>query len=228
MSQATMSSRVLRLWQAPIGKKAVMALTGIVLYGFVFAHMAGNLQFFLGPGLLDAYGEKLKEIPALIWSLRAGLIIAAVLHIASAISLTALKNKARPQGYKMRGRVKASYASSSMFWGGLLLLVFIVFHILHMTTGQAHPDFKHGEVYRNVVVGFRQIPVAIGYVIAMGMLALHLYHGVWSSFQTLGLGHPTASAKLRTFAKVFAVVVTLGFASLPVSVALGLFGKGVS
>jgi succinate dehydrogenase / fumarate reductase cytochrome b subunit len=226
MSSGAAPSRVLRVWQAPIGKKAIMAVTGIVLYGFVFAHMAGNLQFFLGPAMLDAYGAKLQEVPAIIWTLRSILIVSVILHIASALSLSALKRQARPKGYTKRGRVQASYAATSMGLGGLLLLAFVIFHILHFTTGQAHPDFHHGEVYRNVVVGFSR-PLVVGiYLLAMVALALHLYHGVWSSFRSLGLGHPGYSDKLRTFAKVFAVVVTLGFAALPIAVLLGR-GKGV-
>ncbi len=218
---STSVSRLGRLWQAPIGKKAVMALTGVVLYGFALVHMAGNLQFFLGQETFDAYGAGLKATPLLLWGVRGVLLLAVVLHIVSALALTARKRAARPHGYKRHGRVAASYAASSMFWGGLVLLAFLVFHILHFTTGQAHPTFVEGAAHANVVSGFSIVPVAIGYIVAMIALALHLYHGVSSGFQTLGINHPKYTPRIQLGAKLFAVVVTLGFVTIPLAVLAG-------
>jgi succinate dehydrogenase / fumarate reductase cytochrome b subunit len=221
-SQASTLSRVGQLWAAPIGKKAVMALTGVVLYGFAFVHMAGNLQFFLGQARFDAYGAGIKATPALLWGVRSVLFLSVVLHVVSAIQLTALKRQARPQAYQRHGRVAGSYASKTMFYGGLVLLAFLIFHILHFTTGQAHPRFVEGAAYDNVINGFAVAPVAIFYIVAMLALAMHLYHGVWSVFQSLGLNHPRYTPKLKAFAKVFAVVVTAGFISIPLYVLAGL------
>lgn len=222
-SQASTMSRVGRLWAAPIGKKAVMALTGVVLYGFAFVHMAGNLQIFLGRTVFDAYGAKLKATPALLWGVRTLLLVSLVLHVVSAIQLTVLKRQARPQAYQRHGsRVPGSYASRSMFYGGLVLLAFIIFHLLHFTTGQAHPRFVEGAAYDNVVNGFAVAPVAIFYIFAMLALSMHLFHGVWSVFQSLGMNHPKYTPKLKAFAKIFAIVVTLGFISIPIAVLAGV------
>jgi succinate dehydrogenase / fumarate reductase, cytochrome b subunit len=221
-SQASTLSRVGRLWAAPIGKKAVMALTGVVLYGFAFGHMAGNLQFFLGPTRFDAYGAGIKANAALLWGVRSLLLVSIVFHVITAVQLTALKRQARPQAYKKPGRVAGSYASKSMFYGGLVLLAFLIFHILHFTTGNAHPNFVEGAAYANVVNGFRIAPVAVFYIFAMLALSMHLYHGVWSVFQSLGFNHPRYTPKLKTFAKVFSAVVTAGFISLPIAVLAGI------
>jgi succinate dehydrogenase / fumarate reductase, cytochrome b subunit len=221
-SQVSSLSRVGRLWQAPIGKKAVMAITGVVLFGFAFVHMAGNLQFFLGRTRFDAYGAGIKATPALLWGVRTLLIVSLILHVVSAIQLTALKRQARPQAYKRTANVGGNYASKSMFLGGLVLLAFLVFHILHFTTGQAHPNFVEGAAYDNVINGFRVVPVAAFYILAMIALAFHLYHGVWSVFQSLGLNHPRYTPKLKVFAKLFAAVVTLGFVTIPIAVLAGV------
>jgi succinate dehydrogenase / fumarate reductase cytochrome b subunit len=220
-SHASTMSRVGQLWSAPIGKKAVMALTGIVLYGFAFGHMAGNLQFYLGRTRFDAYGAGIKANALLLWGVRGILLLSVFLHIVSAIQLTALKRKARPEAYRKPGAVQASYASKTMFYGGLVLLAFLVFHILHFTTGNVHPTFVEGAAYDNVVNGFHVVPVAIFYIVAMLALSMHLYHGVWSVFQSLGLNHPKYMPKLKVFAKVFAFVVTAGFVSLPIAVLAG-------
>ena len=199
-----------------------MALTGVVLYGFAFGHMAGNLQFFLGATRFDAYGAGIKANAVLLWGVRSLLLVSVILHVTTAVQLTALKREARPQAYKRAGRVVASYASKSMFYGGLVLLAFLIFHILHFTTGNAHPNFVEGAAYANVVNGFKIAPVAAFYIFAMLALSLHLYHGVWSVFQSLGLNHPRYMPKLKVFAKVFSAVVTAGFISIPIAVLAGI------
>jgi succinate dehydrogenase / fumarate reductase cytochrome b subunit len=221
-STAASMSKVAKLWAAPIGKKAAMALSGIILYGFVFVHMAGNLQYFLSPTALDEYGAKLRETPALLWGIRGVLVLALIVHVWAAISLSAQARAARPDRYRKPGSRDASIASKTMLWGGLLLLAYVVFHILHFTTGQAHPQFVEGAVTQNVITGLEVVPVAVFYIVAMIALAFHLYHGVWSGFQSLGLAHPKYTPKLKVFAKLFAFVVTVGFVVIPIAVLAGV------
>ena len=214
-------SQALHFYEAPIGKKVVMALTGAVLFGFVLGHMAGNLQFFLGRAVFDNYAASLRKVPALLWGIRALLLISVILHIVAAIQLTALQQKARPVGYKKKAAVDSSYASRTMMWSGPILAAFIVYHLLHFTLGTVHPSFEEGRVYDNVVAGFRVVPVAIAYIVAMVMLGMHLNHGVWSMFQSLGVGHPRYSTALRRAANIFSVLVVLGFISIPIAVLAG-------
>jgi succinate dehydrogenase / fumarate reductase cytochrome b subunit len=221
MSSAV-DNRTLRLWQAPIGKKAVMGLTGAVLFGFVLVHMAGNLQFFLGAGKLDAYGAALKATPPLLWGTRIVLLGAVVLHVTAALQLSALSKAARPVAYQKPGKRASTLANRTMLIGGLVLLAFIVFHLLHFTVGAVHPSFVEGKIHDNVVSGFRVVPVAVGYVVAMAALCFHLFHGVWSLTQSLGFNHPKYTPHIKTAATLFAVVVSVGFASLPIAVLVGV------
>jgi succinate dehydrogenase / fumarate reductase cytochrome b subunit len=214
-------TQALRFYDAPIGKKVVMAITGAILFGFVLGHMAGNLQFFLGREVFDTYAASLRHIPALLWGVRAVLLISVILHIVAAIQLTALQQKARPIGYKKKTAVDSSYAARTMMWSGPILAAFIVYHLLHFTLGTVHPSFEEGHVYDNVVAGFRVVPVSIAYMVAMIMLGMHLKHGVWSMFQSLGLGQPRFSAALRRAANIFSVLVVLGFISIPIAVLAG-------
>jgi len=214
-------SKAIQFYEAPIGKKVVMAITGFILFGFVVGHMAGNLQFFLGPEALDSYAASLRKVPALLWGVRALLLVSVILHIVAAIQLTALQQKARPIGYKKKTAVDSSYASRTMMWSGPILAAFIVYHLLHFTVGTAHPSFEEGRVYDNVVTGFRVIPVTIAYFIAVVMLGMHLKHGVWSMFQSLGVSHPRYSAGLRRFANIFSILIVLGFLSVPIAVLIG-------
>lgn len=213
-----------RLWHAALGKKIVMAVTGLVLVGFVIMHMIGNLQVFQGAERLNAYGHLLHgPLNEVVWALRAVLLASVVLHAVAAYQLTQLARAARPEGYQERRPQVSTLASRLMRWGGLLLLVFIVFHLLHFTVGSVHPDFIEGDVYRNVVVGFQMQPwVAAFYVVAMASLGLHLFHGVWSSARTLGLAQPSPSPLKRTVALVLAIVVSVGFALVPLAVVAGV------
>jgi succinate dehydrogenase / fumarate reductase, cytochrome b subunit len=210
-----------QFYDAPIGKKVVMAITGAILFGFVMVHMAGNLQFFLGPERFDHYGAALKATPALLWGTRTILLVAVILHIVASIQLIALKQKARPIGYQKKEAVDSSYASRTMTWSGPILAAFIVYHLLHFTLGTVHPSFEEGHVYDNVVAGFRVIPVSIAYIVAMILLGMHLNHGVWSMFQSLGVGHPRYSAAARRFANIFSILIVLGFISIPIAVMAG-------
>lgn len=210
------------LLRSHIGKKALMALTGVILFGFVTVHMAGNLQVFMGAPQIDGYGQALKANPLILWGARATLLLSVLIHMTMAILLSAASRAARPTAYKKHKPVRSSYASRSMLLGGVYLLCFILFHLLHMTTGHLHPSFDEVRVYENLVSGFQVIPVAVGYLIAMVALCLHLYHGVYSLTRSLGLSHPRYVTHAKRAAIVFALVVALGFSSIPVAVLAGL------
>ena len=225
MSAVAVSSTLARgvsFYTSTVGKKAVMAITGIVLFGFLLGHMAGNLQFFLGPDVLNGYAENLRHMPALLWTARIGLIIAAILHIASSISLARTKNNARPVGYVRKRNVGSTYASRTMYWSGPIVLAFLIYHLLHMTFGTVHPRFRVLHAYENLVIGFSNPIVAIAYIISILLLGMHLYHGLWSMFQTLGASHPTYTPKLKAFAKTFTVIIVLGFISVPIAILAGI------
>lgn len=224
-------SRALVLYRSAIFKKAVMAVTGIMLFGFIVSHMAGNLKVFFGPQEINQYAEALRELgkpflpkTALLWILRFGLLGAAVLHIWSAVALTLENKRARPKNYAVRKPVQMDFAQRTMRYSGFLILGYLIYHILHFTTGQAHPDFVYGDVYRNLVIGFENPLVVAVYIVVNVMLAFHLYHGLWSMFQSLGINHPSINGLKRPFAAVFAVVVCVGFIAVPISVLIGVVG----
>jgi succinate dehydrogenase / fumarate reductase cytochrome b subunit len=210
-----------RFFGSSIGKKVVMAVTGFALFGFVLAHMLGNLQVFLGPAALNAYAEKLRAVPALLWAARIGLLAAAALHVWAAVSLTRMNRAARPVGYREKEHRESTYASRTMRWSGVLLLLFVVYHLMHLTFGNAHPDFVEGDVFHNFVVGFRPALVTGFYVAAMLALGLHMYHGVWSFLQTLGLSHPRYNHLRHAFATLVTAVVVAGNIAMPVAVLAG-------
>ena len=199
-----------------------MALSGGVLTGFVLVHMAGNLLLYLGPQALNAYGELLQSKPAVVWSARAFLLACVTLHIWAATSLTLTNLAARPVGYRRTAYQASTYASRTMRWGGPILLLFIIYHLLHFTVGSVHPDFIRGDVYHNVVIGFQNPLVAFFYVLSMAALSLHLFHGVYSMLQTLGLSHPTYNNLRAMIGGACAAVVTVGNLSFPLSVYFGL------
>jgi succinate dehydrogenase cytochrome b subunit len=209
-------------FRSSIGKKVVMAASGAVLFGFVLGHMLGNLQVYLGPTALNTYAEKLRHLGPLLWAVRAFLLAAVTLHIASAYSLTRESRAARPVGYRKHENRESTYASRTMRWGGVILLLFIVYHLMHFTFGNVHPDFVHGDVFHNFVVGFQNVWVSAFYIAAMVALGFHLYHGVWSMMQTLGLSHPRYDHLRHAFATLFAVVVVAGNISFPLAVLTGL------
>ena len=215
---------LLTFYRSTIGKKAIMAVTGLIGVAFVIAHMLGNLQVFQGPAKMNAYAAFLHGPAAeLVWAMRAVLLAAVVLHVLMAYQLTRRDRAARPVGYKLRTPQVSTWASRTIRWGGALLLVFIVLHILHFTTGTIRPAgvFTRGDVYANVVTSFRLWWVTLFYVLAMAALGLHLYHGAWSSFRTLGVNRPGYHPLRRRAAAVVAVAVWLGFTLVPVAVFAG-------
>jgi succinate dehydrogenase / fumarate reductase cytochrome b subunit len=200
--------------------------------GFVILHMLGNLQMFIGPAKMNSYAAFLQGLGELLWLLRLVLFAAVVLHVMAAWQLTQIKRRARPIAYEQREPQVSTVASRTMRWGGVLLLVFIVFHILQFTTGTVfpwasrpdarYPAFSHGDVYGNVISAFRTPWVVSFYVVAMLFLMLHLFHGAWSSMRTLGVAKASPNPLHRRLPVVIAVVVWLGFTAIPIAVFLGV------
>lgn len=224
MSAVAINSTVgrgVRFYSTTIGKKAVMAVTGLMLFGFLIAHMAGNLQFFAGPETLNNYAVHLREWGPLLWAARGGLVVAAVLHIVASVQLARLQSAARPVGYARKANVGSTYASRTMMWSGPILLAFGIYHLMHLTWGVAGLPFEELRPYDNLVAGFSKAPIAIMYIVAMVMLGMHLYHGVWSMFQSLGFAHPRYTPKLKLFAKAFTLIIVLGFIVVPVAILAG-------
>lgn len=223
---------LVRFYGSALGKKAVMAITGIMLLGFVFAHMVGNLKIYLGMADMDHYAEWLRTIaePVLphtvfLWLLRVGLVVAVALHIHAAYSLTVLNRRARPVRYQShRDYIAANFASRTMRWTGVIVVLFVIFHLLDLTWGNANPDFVSGDVYDNVIHSFQRVPVAIFYIIANLALGLHIFHGAWSMFQSLGLNNPRFNLWRRYFAAGIAAVITIGNVSMPLLVVTGVVG----
>jgi succinate dehydrogenase / fumarate reductase cytochrome b subunit len=216
-------NRAPSFWQSTNGKKVVMAVTGAVMFLFIIGHVAGNLQIFEGPAKLNAYGHFLHSIGELLWPVRIVLLLCVGLHITATVQL-ALRNKAaRPVGYSRKEAINSSYASRTMYWSGPIVLAFIIFHLLQFTAGYIHPgsQFIEGDVYHNVVAGFQVWWVSVWYIIAVSLLGLHLRHGLWSMFQSIGYNHPRHTPLLKKAAFVIALLITLGYISIPISVLLG-------
>ncbi len=222
---------ILDFFRSPMGKKAVMAVTGLALFGFVLGHMVGNLKLYQGPEKLNGYAEGLRDFGApflghgeFLWIARGGLLVAVLLHILSAWQVSRLSQKARPVGYQRKKALTATYASRTMRWGGVILLFFIVYHLLHLTVGSVHGDFVPHDVYHNVVSGFRNPLVSAFYIVANLALGLHLYHGLWSFLQSLGVAGPRLDAIRGKVAAAFALIITAGNLSFPLSVLTGIVG----
>jgi succinate dehydrogenase / fumarate reductase, cytochrome b subunit len=215
-------TRALTFYRTSLGKKVVMAITGLILFGFVVGHVLGNLQVFLGAAQMNAYAALLKDKAGLLWTVRLGLLVAVVLHIVAAVQLTRMSQRSRPEGYHYKDVIQADYAARTMRWSGPIIAVFVVYHLLHFTTGDVHPRFDAHDVYRNVIIGFSVWPVAVFYIIAMVALGFHLWHGVWSMFQSLGLNNPKTDAMVRRFAVVATLAIVIGFISIPLAVLAGL------
>ena len=218
-----MSGWVVRFYGSTIGRKIVMAVTGIVLVGFVTVHMIGNLLVHRGAAAMNGYAAILKSNFVLLWGTRAMVLLALVFHIHAAITLSRRAAAARPDRYAKLTPRSSTRSARLMRAGGLLLAGFVVFHILHFTTGTILPSlFIDGEAYQNVVRSFSVAWVAIFYLVAMGALALHLHHGIWSLFQTLGANHPHVDGIRLRLAWVLSVGIPLGFVSVPLGVVLGM------
>jgi succinate dehydrogenase cytochrome b subunit len=216
-----------RAYRSSLGRKYIMAITGLLLFLFVIVHMAGNLQVYLGPEPMNHYAELLKSKPSLLWAFRGGLFIIAVLHIISALQLAAENRAARPQSYE-KGKPLATLASRTILVSGLIVFAFIVYHLMHFTLGVTNPEFmdlhdgNRHDVYRMVIEGFRNPYVSSFYIVSMGLLCLHLSHGVSSLFQSLGIRRKTTLAAFNRFAQISAIVIFVGNCSIPISILAGV------
>lgn len=206
-----------------VGRKVIMAATGVILFGFVTVHMIGNTQAYMGQEPFNGYAKFLHSMlhGGGIWIFRAVLLAAAGLHTWAAVSLTLDNRAARPTGYRAQQSVASTWASRTMRWSGFILAAFIVYHLMHLTTGTVHPNFDHANPYANFVNGFK-VPAAAGfYIVAQLCLGLHMWHGVWSFSQTLGLSHPRYDACRRNFATGLTVLVVGVNISFPIAVLTG-------
>ena len=220
--------RVVRFYEAPIGKKVVMALTGVILFGYVVAHLLGNLQIFAGPDQINKYAAFLHN-PAnagLLWVARSALLLAVILHVVASLQLWRLKREARPVAYIKKDDPAANYASRTMMWSGPIVAAFVIFHVLHLTVGTVVPLQEIGpnapNVRANVIAGFSNPAISAFYIVAMILLCMHLYHGLWSMFQSVGFSHPRYTPKLKKGAAIFAILIAIGNCSIPIAVMAGL------
>lgn len=227
----------IEFYRSAVGKKWVMAVSGVLIIGFALAHMIGNLKMFLpdvdGIPDIDIYAEALRSLfspivphHVMLWLMRTGLIVAVLLHVHAAYSLTVMNHRARNVDYHSpRSYVAANYASRTMRWSGTIFLAFLLFHLADFTLGvqPAAPDvWEHGEVYANFVASFQRPLVTAFYVLAVSLLGIHLYHGAWSMFQSVGINHPRFNAARRAFAIAVSALITVGFAIPPLFIAFGL------
>jgi succinate dehydrogenase / fumarate reductase cytochrome b subunit len=218
------------LYRSSIGKKALMALTGVVWVGYVLMHMYGNLKAFQGAEYFNHYAEGLRELGGpvfghlhLLTIARIVLVASIVTHVWAAYSLWAAARQARPATYASHRMVQANYASITMRYGGTVILLFVLYHLAHLTwgVGGIHSDYIRGDAYHNLIVGFRSLPVVILYLVALVALGLHLYHGTWSMFQTLGFNDANWDKPLRALALLLAIVIPVGFAVVPLAIQFG-------
>ncbi|MEV5191655.1 succinate dehydrogenase [Streptomyces clavifer] len=223
------SSMTRTLWDSSVGKKTIMAVSGLIMLGYLVVHMLGNLKIFFGSDEFNHYAHWLRTLgePFLhyewaLWIVRAVLVAAVVLHAVSAYQLSRRDIRARPNAYVHR-KARASYATRTMRWGGIILALFIVWHILDLTTGTVHPGgFQAGHPYQNVLDTFSTWYGNVIYIVAVLAVGLHVQHGFWSAAQTLGVGNATRDRMLKTVGNVLAVVLTAGFVSVPVAVMTGV------
>jgi len=218
-------NRVAAFWQSSIGKKAVMAATGVVMVLYLITHVLANLLVFDGPDRINRYAALLHGTGAALWGARVVLLLAVILHIVAAVQLTLRSRAARPEPYAGGRDPQAStLAARTIRWSGVLILVFLIYHILHFTVGTAHPEFIELNPYHNVTTGFRNAWVAGFYAIAMIAVGLHLYHGVWSSGRSLGVSQPSPRPLQRQLALWLAGFIWLGFTAIVVAGFLGRIG----
>lgn len=231
MSNLARPGRLARFARSSIGRKLLMALTGLGLVGFLVVHMAGNLQMFQEPGAMNGYAAWLKSHTGVLWAARLGLLGIFGLHVATGIQLSAENREARPQAYEGRQNLRSTAAGRTMLYSGLLLLAFVVFHLAHFTLGLVQPEpfalhdaLGQHDVYRMVIAGFKVPGIAGVYLAAMAVLVFHLYHATRSVWQTLSLNHPAYIDALRLASSALTFVIVIGFASIPLAVATGLIG----
>lgn len=216
-------SRLRLLWRSSVGKKAVMAITGIIWVAYLVTHVLANLLVFQGPGTINAYSAFLHGTGGALWGARLVLIAALVLHVVAAVQLAGRREMARPDAYAAGRKPQTSTtAARTIRWGGALILLFLVYHVLHFTVGTAHSSFVEGDPYHNVATGFQSPVVVVLYLLAMAAVGLHLYHGVWSSGRSMGMSPPSPRPLRRNLALILALLIWLGFSIIPVAVYAGV------
>jgi succinate dehydrogenase / fumarate reductase cytochrome b subunit len=215
-------SRLGALWRSAIGRKALMAVTGLVLFVYVLVHMLANLQAFEGPGPLDRYGERLRVFPTLLWTARGVLLVAALVHVVAGIELWAERRRSRPVDYRDYAPTGSTPAARTMIWSGVLILGFLVYHLLDLTFGVANPDFRPGAILHNVVASFGRAAAAGFYVVAVVGLGFHLWHGLYASLSSLGLSNRAFTPGVRRVAAAFGTILAVGFSAVPLAVLFGL------
>ena len=216
-------SRLRLLWSSSVGKKVIMAITGLIWVAYLITHMLANLLVFQGPGKINAYSAFLHGTGGALWGARLVLIAALILHVIAAVQLAGRQQEARPVGYAAGRKSQAStWASRTIRWGGALILLFLAYHILHFTVGTAHSSFIEGNPYHNVATGFQDLLVVVLYLAAMAVVGLHLYHGVWSSGRSLGMSAPSPRPLRRGLALILALLIWLGFSIIPIAVYAGV------
>ncbi len=216
------ATTVVTFYRATVGKKIVMAVTAVILVGFVAVHMLGNLQIFAGAEKMNAYAAFLKSMPAGLWGTRLVVGLAALVHVVTATQLILLSLRSRPDRYARKRSLRAGYMSRTMRITGPLLLVYIVYHLLHLTVGILQTSFDPHDVYGNVIASFSSPAFVVPYIVAMAILGLHIGHGIWSAMQTLGLGASRLEKQLRVASIALAVVIAAGFMAIPVAVVAGI------
>jgi len=224
-------SYVGRFLRSNIGLKVLMAVTGVVMFGYLIGHVSGNMLVFKGQAAINSYSQFLHESTGLLWGTRILLLVSVVVHIWATVRFLTLRNEARPVAYEMKVPHGTTWAARTMYWSGPIIALFIIYHILHLTTGTAHPHFNEiknldgkvtgVDVYRNLVEGFQRPVASLIYIAAMLAIALHLSHGVWSMLQTIGVNRPNWEPALRCAAVFLAIVICGGFIAVPVAVLLG-------
>jgi succinate dehydrogenase / fumarate reductase cytochrome b subunit len=215
--------RLQLFWHSSVGKKVIMAVTGLIMVAYLITHVLANLLVFQGPTKINAYSAFLHGTGGALWAARAVLLAALVLHVVAAVQLAGRRHEARPIAYAGgRDSQVSTLASRTIRWGGALILVFLIYHILHFTVGTAHPGFVEGNPYYNVATGFHD-PIVVGvYLVAMAAVGLHLYHGIWSSGRSLGMSPPSPQPLRRSIALVLALFIWLGFTVIPIAVYAGV------
>ncbi len=216
------AGRIASFYRTTVGKKAVMAISGVVLFVFLLGHLAGNLQIFLGPEKLNDYAALLQRMPEALWLARIGLLIALVVHIIAAAQLVLANRRARPVPYAVKRDVETNYAARTMAISGPLILLYAVYHLLMFTFLATGPGYSRVDVYRNVVLAFQSPTISAIYIAAMLLLGLHLHHGVWSMLHTLGISNPRYRRLRRGMAPMVAWAITAGYISIPLAVLAGL------
>ena len=216
-------NRVSSLWNTSVGKKAVMAVTGLIMVAYLITHVLANLMVFQGPAKINAYSAFLHGTGGALWAARLVLLAALVLHVVAAAQLTARRRAARPVPYAAGREPQVStFASRTLRWGGVLILLFLVYHILHFTLGTVHTSFVEGDPYHNVVAGFGNPLVIVFYELALAAVGFHLYHGIWSSGRSLGVSPPAPHPLKRQLALALSVLIWAGFTVIPIAVYAGV------